>query len=61
MKWELNKMPARSRRQYRYMAAIAHGADYGAAGPSQKVAEEFIHKTPKKLRKKWSKTLNKKK
>ena len=54
-------MPAKSGKQYRFMQAVAHGSGYGAAGPSQKVAEEFIHKTTSKLRKKWSKTLNKKK
>ena len=54
-------MPVKSGKQYRLMQAIAHGADYGAAGPSQKVAEEFIHKTKPSLRRKWSKTLNKRK
>lgn len=47
-------MPATSGKQYRFMAAVAHGAkpkgkDKGI-GPSEEVAEEMIKKTPKKKR-----------
>lgn len=45
-------MPAKSAKQYRFMQAVAHGAIN--AGPSKKVAEEFIHKTPAKKRKEYS-------
>lgn len=44
-------MPAVSGRQYRFMAMIAHGgkSNKKGVGPSQKVAEEMVHKTsPKK-------------
>ncbi len=43
------------------MAAIAHGtSNMGAVGPSKKVAEEFIHKTPAATRSKFAKQLAKK-
>lgn len=47
-------MPAKSGKQYRFMQAVAHGANIDA-GPSKKVAEEFIHKTPAKKRKLFAK------
>lgn len=45
-------MPAKSAKQYKFMAGIAHGMKPrgGAIGPSKEVAEEFIKKTPKKKR-----------
>ncbi len=46
-------MPAVSGKQYRFMAMIAHGGKSNkkrGAGPSPEVAEEFVHKTPKKKR-----------
>lgn len=40
-------MPAVSGKQYRFMAMIAHGGKSNSGiGPSKKVAEEFVHKTP---------------
>lgn len=45
-------MPAKSAKQYRLMAAEAHGAGYGKVPP--KVAEEFVHATPPAKRKAWS-------
>jgi hypothetical protein len=41
-------MPAKSAKQYRFMQAAAHGKL--DTGPSEKVAKEFIKKTPKKKR-----------
>lgn len=45
-------MPATSAKQYRFMAMIAHGrkSNKKGIGPSQKVAEEMVHKTPIKKR-----------
>lgn len=47
-------MPAKSAKQYRFMAMIAHGGKPNkgmkSVGPSKEVAEEFVHKTPKKKR-----------
>lgn len=46
-------MPAKSAKQYRLMAMIAHGkkpSNLKSIGPSQEVAEEFVKKTPKKKR-----------
>lgn len=47
-------MPAKSAKQYRFMAMIAHGKkpDKGGKGlgPSKEVAEEIVKKTPKKKR-----------
>lgn len=44
-------MPAKSAKQYRFMAAVAHGMKpKNGVGPSKAVAEEFVHKTPKKKR-----------
>lgn len=45
-------MPAKSAKQYRFMQAVAHGKV--DAGPSKKVAEEFINKTSKAKRKEYS-------
>lgn len=42
-------MPAKSGKQYRFFQAILHGKER-AAGPSKKVAKEFIDKTPSKKR-----------
>lgn len=47
-------MPAVSGKQYRFMQARAHGGAKGI-GPSPEVAKEFIHKTPAKKRKLFSK------
>lgn len=46
-------MPAKSAKQYKFMAMIAHGKkpnNMKSVGPSKEVAEEFVHKTPKKKR-----------
>lgn len=45
-------MPAKTGKQYRFMAMIAHGgkSNKGGVGPSQEVAEEMVHKTPAKKR-----------
>lgn len=50
-------MPAKSAKQYRLMAMIAHGGKSNKTdkkgkpiGPSQEVAEEMVHKTPAKKR-----------
>ena len=44
-------MPAKSAKQYRFMAGIAHGMKpMKSAGPSKEVAEEFVKKTPKNKR-----------
>ena len=44
-------MPAKSSKQYKFMAGIAHGMkDSKGVGPSKEVAEEFVKKTPKKKR-----------
>lgn len=55
-------MPAKSGKQYRFMAMIAHGgkpsASNGSIGPSKEVAEEFIRKTPKEKRRLFSKKKN---
>ena len=49
-------MPAKSQKQYKFMQAMAHGAkSKSGIGPSPEVAKEFIHKTPAKKRKIWSK------
>ena len=52
-------MPAKSARQYRFMAGIAHGMKpKGGVGPSPEVAEEFVHKTSKKKRSMFMKKKN---
>jgi len=44
-------MPAKSAKQYKMMAAIAHGAKMKhGVGPSPEVAREFVEKTPAKKR-----------
>lgn len=44
-------MPAKSGKQFRLMAMIAHGKKpLKSIGPSKEVAEEFVRKTPKKKR-----------
>ena len=44
-------MPAKSAAQYKFMEGIAHGMKPNkGVGPSPKVAEEFVKKTPKKKR-----------
>lgn len=49
-------MPAKSAKQYRFMAAVMHGASpKKGIGPSPAVAREFVEKTPPKKRKEWSK------
>jgi len=49
-------MPAKSAAQYKFMAGIAHGMkSYKKNAPSAAVAEDFVHKTPAKLRTKFSK------
>jgi hypothetical protein len=45
--------PVRSGKQYRFMQAARSGASYAGA-VSKRVAEEMIHKTPKRLRKKYA-------
>ena len=49
-------MPAKSAKQFRFMAGIAHGMKPNSGiGPSKKVAEEFIKKTPKTKRSQFMK------
>jgi len=48
-------MPAKSPAQYKLMAGIAHGMKPKWGGPSEAVAKEFVSKTSKKKRSKWSK------
>jgi len=49
-------MPAKSAKQFRFMAGIAHGMKpKSGLGPSKDVAEEFVHKTTANKRKEWSK------
>jgi hypothetical protein len=44
-------MPAKTAKQYRFMAGIAHGMkSKKGVGPSEEVAEEMVHKTPAKKR-----------
>jgi hypothetical protein len=44
-------MPAKSPKQYRFMAGIAHGMTSNKGiGPSPEVAEEMVKKTPPKKR-----------
>lgn len=51
-------MPAKSSKQYKLMAAIAHGADI--AGPSKEVAKKFVDETPKEKRSMFMKNKGKK-
>ena len=49
-------MPAKSPKQYRFMAGIAHGMKPNSGiGPSKEVAEEMVKKTAAKKRSDWSK------
>lgn len=49
-------MPAKTGKQYRFMAGIAHGMKpYKGTGPSKEVAEEFVHKTSPAKRRLFSK------
>jgi len=49
-------MPAKSAKQYRFMAGIAHGMKpRKGIGPSKEVAGEMIHKTSPKDKLKFSK------
>lgn len=49
-------MPAKSGKQYRLMAMIAHGGKpTTGVGPSKEVAEKFVNETPKNKRKLFSK------
>ena len=48
-------MPAKTGKQYRFMAMIAHGGKSNKSkkkgiGPSEEVAEEMVKKTPPKKR-----------
>lgn len=47
-------MPLKTAKQYKFMAGIAHGmkprGKNKGLGPSPEVAEEMVHKTPKKKR-----------
>lgn len=50
-------MPAKSGKQYRFMQAIAHGAEpKSGEGPSQAVAKEFVDATPMKKKKLFSRS-----
>ena len=51
-------MPAKSGKQYRFMQGVAHGSITGT-GPSKATAEEYVHATPGKKRKKFAKELRK--
>jgi hypothetical protein len=49
-------VPAKSPKQYRFMAAIASGQKpHKGIGPSVDVAKEFVRKTPAVNRKAWDK------
>lgn len=49
-------MPAKSGKQFRFMAGIAHGMKpTHGIGPSPEVAEEFVKKTPPKKRSQFMK------
>jgi len=49
-------MPARSAKQYRFMAGIAHGMKPNkGVGPSPEVAKEFVEKTSKAKRSEFMK------
>lgn len=54
-------MPAKSEKQYKFMAGIAHGMKpRGGVGPSEAVAKEFVDKTPPEKRKMFMKKKGKK-
>ncbi len=48
-------MPAKSPKQYRFMAACAHGGKLKAKCPPESVARKFVEETPKAKRKSFSK------
>jgi len=49
-------MPAKSAKQFKFMAMAAHNpSKMRSIGPSKKVAEEFIKKTPAKKRSQFMK------
>lgn len=48
-------MPAKSGKQYRLAAMIAHGKKPGLGGMSVEVAKEIVRKTPPKKRSMFSK------
>jgi hypothetical protein len=54
-------MPAKSAKQYKFMQAVLHGGSNKGfdAGPSKKVAKEFVDKTPKTDRSKFMKKVGK--
>lgn len=53
-------MPAKSDKQYKMMAGIAHGMKpRGGIGPSPEVAKEMVMKTPAKKRSMFMKSLKK--
>ena len=44
-------MPAKSAKQFKFMAGIAHGMKpKSGVGPSKEVAEKFVKETPSKKR-----------
>ena len=48
---EIPKMPAKTSKQFRFMAGIANGMKpKKGIGPSPEVAEEMVRKTPPKKR-----------
>jgi len=47
-------MPVKSAKQFRFMQAAAHG-DLSSAGPSSKVAKEFLNKTSHKKKSMFAK------
>ncbi len=47
-------MPVKSAKQFRFMEAAAHGG-LKSLGPSPKVAQEFLDKTPKKKKSMFAK------
>ena len=53
-------MPAKSAKQFKFMAAVAHGMKPHEGDPSKKVAKEFVDATPESRRKKFRKALTKK-
>lgn len=48
-------MPAKSAKQYKFMAGIANGMKPFKSGPSPAVAAEFVKKTPAKKRSMFAK------
>lgn len=50
-------MPAKSAKQYGYMAMVASGKALKGIGPSPEVAKEFIKKTSSKKRHEFAKVL----